>query len=238
MGDGFQFFDIILFALIAAFLVLRLRNVLGRRNGHEGGYRDPFKEKPDEQTPVTPESEQENVIPLPARAAPEADGGFFDQTQQDDDALSGVAVGLTQIKNADSSFNIDDFLGGAQAAFEMIVDGFTKGDAGTLKPLLSAEVHGNFVRAIREREQAGETCSDALISIKKAELVEAYLEDRVAHVTIKFVSEQVKATLDENNDVVDGDPNVILQVTDFWTFARDTHSRDPNWALVATRSLD
>ncbi len=234
MGEGFPFFDIILFALIAAFLVLRLRSVLGRRDGHEGGYADPFKQH--DQVA----QKDDKVVHLPPRGNGDAADDLFGPRQpKEESAPAGggdVAAGIHQIKKADSSFNLDEFVAGAKAAFEMILGAFTSGDSGSLKPLLSPEVHGNFVEAIRRREHAGERCEDQLIGIKKADIVEAYMRDRVAHVTVKFVSDQVRATRDENGDVVDGDPNVIIEVVDSWTFARDTRSRDPNWILVATES--
>jgi len=96
----------------------------------------------------------------------------------------------------------------------------------------------NFSRAIRDREQAGETLEDTLVGIKSADIVEAYLEGRMVNITIKFFSDQINATRDENGDVVDGNPNAVIEVTDFWTFARDTKSRNPNWTLIATSSLD
>ncbi len=186
-----------------------------------------------------PDSDDDNIVRLPGRDDSSVDDLFDDRAAPtEDEALDRIANGLHLIKRADSHFNIDDFRNGSRSAFEMIVAAFIAGDTGALKPLLSPEVYGNFADAIREREQAGEKCEDSLIGIKKAEIVEAYMEGRTACVTVKFVSDQVKATLDENGDVVDGDPNVIIEVTDFWTFARDTRSRDPNWALVATRSLD
>jgi predicted lipid-binding transport protein (Tim44 family) len=120
----------------------------------------------------------------------------------------------------------------------MILDAYAKGDSQTLKPLLNPEVFANFSQAIRDREQAGETLEDTLVGIKSAEIVEAYLDGRTVNVTVKFVSEQINVTRDESGDVVDGNPNAVIEVTDFWTFARDAKSRDPNWTLVATNSLD
>ena len=241
MSNGFQFIDIIFFALIAAFLILRLRNVLGRRDGHEGGFRDPFSrnQSQDNKPEAANESAQDNVIPLP------------DQHQQDDDFApetvaeappvdesDPLAVGLSQIMQADPSFSSNDFLSGARIAFEIILGSFAAGDTKSLKPLLSAEVFGNFAKSIQSREVAGETMDETLVGIKKAELMEAFTEGSTAHITVKFVSEQINAVRDENGDVVDGDPNTIITVTDFWTFARDVRARDPNWMLAATRSLD
>ena len=99
-------------------------------------------------------------------------------------------------------------------------------------------MYSNFSRAILEREQAGHTMEDTLVGIMQSEIVESYVEDINAYVTVKFISEQVNAIRDENGDVVQGDANIVLTATDFWTFARDTKNLDPNWLLVATRSLE
>jgi predicted lipid-binding transport protein (Tim44 family) len=233
MGDGFQIIDILFFAAIAAFLILRLRSVLGRRDGHEGGYKDPFRQKPAAGKPG-----EDNVIPLPDRSAEraEAETAAEPVAVEPTRAPTPVEAGLTQIKLADASFDERGFLGGARAAFEMILGAYAAGDAATLKTLLSADVLANFSRAIDDRKRAGEILENTLVGVRSPEVVEAYMEGRTAYVTAKFVSEQINVTRDENGDVVDGDPGRVTKVTDFWTFARDTKSRDPNWTLVATRS--
>ena len=139
---------------------------------------------------------------------------------------------------ADPSFDPDGFASGARAAFEMILDAFATGDTGVLKSMLSPDVFANFQHAIRSRQEAGETLKYTLVGIRKAEIVEAYMDGRNASVTVKFVSEQINATLNREGAVISGDLNKVVDVTDFWTFQRDTRSRDPNWALVATRSSD
>lgn len=242
MGNGFQFIDIILFGMIAAFLIFRLRNVLGRRDGHEGGFPgatkpgDHKKSPSDENGDADADDDDDNVVQMPERSKDE------DWSAMNDDAepVSGdlVGNGLAQISQADASFGPGEFIEGAGMAFEMILNAYAAGDTSVLKKLLSADVYGNFNQAIRDREQAGEVLEDTLVDIKKAEIVEAFMEAHQACVTVKFVTEQVNATRDENGDVVDGNPNAIITVTDFWTFARNTRSKDPNWTLIATRSLD
>ncbi len=246
MGNGFQFIDIILFAMIAIFLVLRLRGALGRRDGHDGSnMRDLFNQEP----PEGESAQENNVVNLKERkpSAKPVDVPALDQdlepandidaseTVADDDPL---AVGYAQIRRYDPNFNEEDFMVGARVAFEMILNGYASGDTGTLRALLSNDVYGNFAKAIQDREQAGHKMEDTLVGIMKSDLVEIYMEGTVAHVTVKFVSEQVNAVRDENGDVVEGNPNTVLTVTDFWTFAHETKTSDPNWTLVATRSLD
>ena len=229
MSDGLPFFDIILFAMIAAFLVLRLRSVLGRRDGHKGRNRNPFaRSLPEEQA-------DEKVVHLPDARDADADA---EAAAEGDDAEGDLAAGFREIKAADRGFEPTEILSGARIAFELVLSAYASADTGALKTLLSAEVLGNFTRSIREREAAGETMEHTLVGIKSADIVEAFLDGGTAHVTVKFVTDQANVTRDANGEVVDGDPSAVTEVTDFWTFARDTQSRDPNWTLVATRSLD
>jgi len=229
MGDGVQFFDIIIFAAIAVFLGLRLRSVLGRRTGNER-QRDPFK-------PVAPREDaaRDKVVPLPDRLRPaQAEPG---PAASEAPADAGPALpGLDQIRGADPSFSPGGFLAGARAAFEMIVGAYAAGDAATLRPLLSDEVFENFNNAIKARNRAKETLETTLVGITSADIVEAELQGRIALVTVKFVSEQVNVTRDAEGRVVEGDPSTVAKVTDIWTFSRNTRARDPNWTLVATRS--
>jgi len=235
MGNGFQFIDIILFAMIAVFLILRLRGVLGRRDGHEGGYRDPFKRD------TADENGNDNVVQLPDRSdegfaadGMDADPDFSEEVIADD----ALAAGVAQIRSADPSFNMEDFLVGGRVAFEMILGAYASGNRDTLENLLSPEVFGNFRAAIDNREAAGHVMEDTLVGIRSADIVEAYMDGGHAHVTVKFLSEQVNVVRDDQGQVIEGNPNQVADVIDFWTFARDTRSRDPNWQLVATRSLD
>ncbi|MCC2113637.1 MAG: Tim44 domain-containing protein, partial [Hyphomicrobiales bacterium] len=118
----------------------------------------------------------------------------------------------------------------------MIVTAFAEGDRRTLKQLLSREVFDGFVGAIADRESRGGTVESTFIGIDKAEIVEAEMRGRTANITVRFVSQLISATRDKSGAVIDGDPNAIADVTDIWTFSRDTNSRDPNWKLVATEA--
>jgi predicted lipid-binding transport protein (Tim44 family) len=235
MGDGVQFLDIIIFAAIAVFLGLRLRGVLGRRTGNERQQRDPFKRPVPESRDETDRDKtgRDKVIPLPDRnRTPTAESTPADIAKPE----AGGLPGLAQIRVADPSFDPQGFLGGARAAFEMIVGAFAAGDAAALKPLLSDEVFENFNGAIKARAKAKETLETTLVGISSAEIVEAELQGRTALVTVKFVSEQINVTKDAEGRIVDGDPATVAAITDIWTFARNTRARDPNWTLVATRS--
>ncbi len=225
MSEGFQFFDIILFAMVAAFILLRLRGVLGRRTGHERRPSTPLAPRQAEEAP-------DNVIPLPERelAVEEAGDDFADV---DDSTL---AAGLTQIKLADPGFTRKAFLDGARTAFEFIIDAYAAGDADALRSLLDDDVYRPFARAIRERADVGHALETTLVSIDASEILEAGTNGRTAFVTVRFVTQQINVTRDTAGAIAEGDPSAAVKVTDIWTFERDTRSRDPNWKLAATRS--
>lgn len=229
MGGDFQFFDIIILAMIAGFLVLRLRRVLGRRDGHEGNYPDPFKEAPENDKDT---HDEDNVVQLPDRSRD--DNAPDPLADYDDD--DPVAAGLTQIRIADPSFDPNMFIEGSKVAFEMVLNAFAGGDRKTLKGLLSPDVYRNFEEAMSERERAGEVLEDTLVGIRSAKILEASMDGNQALVTVKYTSEQISALRDAEGNVIDGNPNEVIDVTDFWTFSRDTRSSDPNWTLVGTES--
>lgn len=191
MGDGFVFIEIVIFAMIAAFLVYRLRSVLGRRNGEERQRPNPYAPRPDQARP-------ENVVTLPGRSRP-----LPSEPPAPDEPMS-LAASIAQIANADPSFEEKRFLQGARAAFAMVVDAFARGDTAALRPLLSDEVYENFARAIREREAAGETLETRIDTVTDADVVEARLDGRTALVSVKFVSHQVNVTRNGAGAVVDG----------------------------------
>lgn len=225
MGDLPHYFDIILFAMVAAFLVLRLRSVLGRRTGHERRP-DPVLRRAE-----APPGEKlgDKVVALGNRgpAAPP----LVTATPAD-----AVAAGLERIRGADVGFDAAQFLEGARIAFEMIVATFAAGDKARLRPLLSDDVYKPFATAIDERSAAGETLETRILQLKRLDIAEAGLAGRAARITVKFVSEQINVLRAHDGSIVDGDPDHGIEKTDFWSFARDTRSADPNWALVATAS--
>jgi len=236
-----QFFDIVLFALIAIFLILRLRSVLGNRDGHEGGYNDRFKPGQDQNRSSL--DEDGNVVELPNARAP--------QSESLNDELPPPAVkpeeplpegplgdGIRAIREYDPSFSAKEFVAGASMAFEMILNAYAEGDVKMLKNLLSPEVFSGFAQAIEQRDAEGQSLQETLVGLKKAEAVEAYMDGKDAHITVKFVSEQISALLDSDGTVIEGDPAKVIEATDFWTFARPAKSRNPNWTLVGTGSLE
>jgi predicted lipid-binding transport protein (Tim44 family) len=224
MADFPHYLDIVLFAMVAGFLVLRLRSVLGRRTGHE---RRPDPVMRRAETPA--DKLADKVVALGSRGP--TPPPLVTATPAD-----AVAVGLERIQGADPAFDPSQFLAGARVAFEMIVTAFAAGEKGRLRPLLSDEVYKPFTGAIDERAAAGETLETRILQLKGLDIVEAGLTGRAARVTVKFVSDQINVLRAHDRSIVDGDPDHGVEKTDFWTFARDTGSSDPNWALVATAS--
>jgi len=224
-GGGIQFLDIVFFAMVAGFLILRLRSVLGRRSGEENPER--WRTRPPQAGPAP--AAEAGVARPPASPAPTAIPGAAT-------AASALDAGIAQIRAADPSFAPAGFLQGARAAFEMIVGAYAQGDTASLRPLLADEVYDDFATAIRDRLAKKHTHETVLIAVKSADMVEARMDGRDAGVTIKFVTEQVNVTRDAAGAVVDGDPNRVATATDLWTFRRNTRSGNPNWLLVETAS--
>jgi predicted lipid-binding transport protein (Tim44 family) len=148
---------------------------------------------------------------------------------------SVLADGIARLAAADPSFSPQSFIAGAKLAYEMIIDGFAKGDKASLKELLSKEVFDGFAAAIDARAAAGQRLESRFVGIDKAEFAAIGLDGKRATVTMTFVSEIISATLAKDGTVVDGDPKQIREITDVWTFERDLGSRDPNWKLVSTQ---
>ncbi|HKT20456.1 MAG TPA: Tim44/TimA family putative adaptor protein [Stellaceae bacterium] len=218
MGNGFQFLDILLFAAVAGFLLLRLRSVLGRRTGNERRRPDPFAQpKPLPVPPAGPIIDQ----PAANTAQPAAASG-----------TSGVAA----LKSVDPGFDEQAFLGGARSAFEIIVKAFAAGDTATLQRLLNKDVFAAFAQAIAARQAARETLETKLVGFKLVEFAEATIEGATGLATVKIVSDQINVTRAADGKIVEGDPDKPVEKTDFWTFSRVLRSRDPNWTLVATQS--
>ena len=228
MGSGYV--DVVVFALIAIFVGLRLRSVLGRRTGNElpPSQFGRFGGSPRPGQSGGPDG---SVVPLRPNSSPIIEGSAVP-------VADPVAAGLARIQALDPSITAEGFAEGARSAFAMILDAFAKGDEPALRPLLADETFQNFVQVIRQRHEAGETCDNHLVRIASADIVEADLAGRMARITVRFVTQQVIVVKDAHGAVVEGDPAKQVQVTDLWTFARDPQSRDPNWALVATRSPD
>lgn len=222
---------------VAIVVLLRLRSVLGTRTGNE---RPPM-------TRVRSESDKaEDEVVVPLRPQKSAD------THHDDDRVerkfeaelerfvsddADVRAGLTEIHQADPAFMPKNFLDGAGQAYEMIVTAFAQGDRKTLKELLDKEVFEGFDAAIAARDAEGHKVNFTFVGLPGIAFTDAGIDKRNASVTLRFDAQVVSATMDKDNNLIEGHPENTVDISDEWTFARSTRSRDPNWKLVAANQL-
>mgnify|MGYP000858268502 CR=1 FL=1 len=218
---GSQMIQIIILAGIALFLILRLRNVLGTREGFE---------KP-----------QETPVPLPPRARDRAfdviEGGSTDPDVADfADPESATGAALAAMKRIDHDFTVADFTHGARAAYEMILMAYENGDLDTLRQYLSPEVYEPFAKAIEERRAKGYTVEASFGGVREVKLVEARFDAATseADITMRFVGELTSVVRDPEGRIVEGAPNELKQQKDVWTFTRTMTSDNPNWLLTGT----
>ena len=218
MGAGGFPIDLLLFGMIAAFLVLRLRGILGRRDGLEP-------------TPGAMRPANRTAAPvIDAVAEPSAAAG-----RKMPDPVSPAGQGLAQMQRYDRNFDPERFLGGAEAAFRLIVTGFAAADRNALRPLLSPDTFTVFDTAITEREAAGHTLTSDIRDIHDAEIIAAGLTGSQAQITVRFVSDQVSQTLDRDGHYVAG-TDAVTELRDEWSFARDLATANPAWLLTQARS--
>lgn len=229
-------FDIytVIFLVLAVFIILRLRSVLGTRTGHE---RPPERAARRDPTPET--SANENVVRLPTASDEIAPEPVVDPAKRWKGVVpegSPLEAGLDEIKARDPSFDGRAFVEGARAAYEMIVTSFARGDTKQLKMLLAKDVYESFASAIADRERRGEVMDSNFVSVGKPEIQEAEMVGNTAQIAVRFVSQLITATRDKSGAVIDGNAETVADVVDHWTFARDVTSRDPNWKLVRTEA--
>jgi predicted lipid-binding transport protein (Tim44 family) len=218
-SSGFPI-DLILFGMIAAFLVLRLRSILGRRTGFERQAPPPQPAGQPATGPVI-EGHAETTVATATRTVPEP--------------ASETGQALQRMQSVDRTFDPARFLDGAEKAFRIIVAAFASGDRVTLRGLLADETYNGFEQAIAGREAAGQSQVSTIHSVHSATIEAADLRGSVASVTVKFVSDQTNLTQDKDGHPVVG-TDAVTEITDIWTFERDLANRDPVWRLVSARS--
>jgi len=208
---------IVLLAMIALFVGLRLYAVLGQRTGHE--------QRPVKSPEAAAAPELAQPAPEAKAAAPEPSGLAFEQ---------GAAAGIRSIISADSSFDVARFLEGAQSAYRMVLEAFWKGDREELGYLVNDEVRGEFERAIAEREGAGHKLDNRLVAIERAAIEDAHLTGRTAEIDVRFDAFVVAVTRNAEGELIEGSLSDAIPTHDVWTFRRTLGSDDPNWVLVDT----
>jgi len=211
--------QLLVLAGIAVFLIVRLKNVLGTREGFE-------KPPVSDQTPSARSGPSFEVI----EGGPDLD--ITDHVPED--STSGKA--LAEMKRVEPSFGVNDFLQGARGAYEMIVMGYERGDLAEIQPFLAEDVYESFVDGVAAREDQGLTIEANFIGVRELELIDARMDEatKEAELTIRFVGELTSAVRNREGEIVEGSINEIKRQKDTWVFARVMGSDDPNWLLVST----
>ncbi|MBN2631197.1 MAG: Tim44 domain-containing protein [Rhodobacteraceae bacterium] len=211
--------QLLVLAGIAVFLILKLRSVLGTRDGFE-----------------KPAAPVEELRPRVKRDFEIIEGGAdHDITDHVADG-SNAAKALAAMKMAEPSFSVNTFLQGARGAYEMILMAFERGDLDTIRPFLDEEIEAAFAQAINAREAAGLTVEATFVGLKEMALQDATFDrdSKRAEVSVRYVGELYSAIRNKAGEIVEGNPKEIKRQRDVWTFARVMGSADPNWQLVAT----
>lgn len=211
--------QLLVLAGIALFLILRLRDVLGTREGYE--------------KPVVPRKEEHRV----ARDQFEViEGGPDSDITDHASEGSPTAQALAAMKGAEPAFNVSEFLSGARGAYEMILMAFEAGDMASIQPFLSQEVYETFASVVEAREEQGLSVEASFVGLRELKLEDAQFDatSREGELTVRFIGELTSVVRDKGGDIIEGNPNEVKRQKDVWTFARVMGSDNPNWQLVAT----
>ncbi len=236
--------------IIAIFVIFKLRSVLGQRTDNDRPPFDPYQSDRgsiEQQDDMESDTANDNVVTLPSkrssrksssRKEAEPENPVIAQINKIAGKRTKLNKTLRSILERDPAFDPDGFVSGAKLAYEMIVNAFADGDKKTLKSLLSKEVYDGFAAAIDERVSKGEKVQSSFVGIDKADIVGADLQRDETQIVVRFNSQIISATVDKEENIIDGDLQEVVEVIDVWTFARSLKSRDPNWKLVATEADD
>ncbi len=211
--------QLLVLAGIALFLILRLRDVLGTREGFE-------KPQVARQEGKRPDRETFEVI----EGGPDSD--ITDHVDENSDA----ARALVAMKAQEPSFSVGEFLGGARGAYEMILMGFEAGEMADIKPFLSDDVYESFAMVVENRRTQGLSVEANFVGLRELKLDDAHYDSatQTGEVTVRFVGELTSVVRDKGGDIIEGNPNEVKRQKDIWTFARKMGADNPNWQLVAT----
>ncbi|MFB0873010.1 MULTISPECIES: Tim44/TimA family putative adaptor protein [unclassified Sphingobium] len=211
---------IVILAMIAGFLALRLYSVLGKRTGHE------------QEPALRPAEDRAKVTVLQPGPVPQNMG---DSVRLAEGLIApGAENGVRALIAADRGFDVPQFVDGAKSAYKMVLEAFWRGDRDELAWLCDADVLASFEAAIAAREAEGHVLDNRLVRIEKAQIIEASVKDRVAEVALRFEADIAAVTRDKDGHVVAGSMTDAVGTRDVWTFTRDIRSADPNWKLSET----
>ena len=219
--NNFPYIDIFILAMIAVFIINRLRNVLGKKTGNESDIVEKFTQK---KMPYK-ESEPDNVTNLKDDRRHKANT----QSLHKDKKVNNLINEIIQI---DENFDINEFYDGAKKAFEFILKEYSNNNLSTLERLVSKKIFKDFKEQVDERTKSSQSMEITVISVKNPEIKDIKLEKKnIAKIKLSFDSEQVQTLKNKENKIIEGDSNQILSIKEFWTFSKNLKSRDPNWIL-------
>lgn len=223
--------DLILYALVAVVLVFWLRNTLGTRHGEERQRDNPLTRTPDQdQAPASERGRVIDITDAETEAAPSRSMSFPGL-----DIRKEAVPGLLELIKYDRNFDPYRFIQGAKDAFPLIIEAFAKGDTETLYDLLAPKIYKSFTDVIDARNLRGETISSEIHSVRKVEILEARLVGRMAYITLRITADETCVIRDAQNTIISGNPDRVTELTDVWTFGRDTSSKEPTWLVYETR---
>ena len=209
---------IVILALVALFIGLRLYAVLGERTGHE--------------QPILKPADPAARLDQPVHAAPREAAKNNDSG--DLAYLPMAGPGVRALLSADPTFDVGRFLEGAGGAYRMILESFWKGDLDAIKPHVAPHVFETFAGAVEQRGKDGHTLDNRLVALEQPIITEAAVDNGAAVVTVRFEADIAAVTRNAEGEVVAGSMSDAVQTRDRWTFRRDIQSRDPNWILIET----
>ena len=212
--------EILVLAGIAIFLVLRLKNVLGTREG--------FEKPPLQESSPSKKNRDFRVI----------DGGEDTDITDNIDKKSPPADALARMKKVDNGFSVNEFLSGARSAYEMILMAFENGDLKEVEVFLDADVQDAFQQVINTRAEKRLKVVAEFYGIRELSLKSADFDEKtkIAELSVAFTGELSSVVKNEEGEIIEGDAKQVKRQKDTWTFSRDLSSTDPNWLLVATSS--
>ena len=219
--NNFPFIDIFILAMIAVFIINRLRNSLGKKTGNETDIAQKFSQKPSKFTESNPDKEIEKSK---------------DQVKEPKNIIlhknSSINEKLNSIVKVDPSFTVENFIDGAKKAFEYILVKYSENDLKSLKSLLAPQILTNFTDQIKLRQKQKQILGITILKIDDPEIIDvSIVKNKLCFIKLEFKSQQVQTTKDSNNKIIDGNDNLILNISELWTFSKEIKNKNPNWIL-------
>ena len=219
--NNFPFIDIFILAMIAIFIINRLRNSLGKKTGNETDIAQKFSQKPSKFTESNPDKEIEKS----KNQVKEAKNIILHKN-------SSINEKLNNIVKVDPSFTVENFIDGATKAFEYILVKYSENDLKSLKDLLAPQILTSFTDQIKVRQKQKQTLGITILKIDEPEIIDvSVIKNKLCFIKLEFKSQQVQTTKDSNNKIIDGNDNLILNISELWTFSKEIKNKNPNWVL-------